>query len=187
MSYVERACINLWSPTPSSETWSVSDRWRLPLTQDRRCGLLHEKIGPPPSVNVLWREHSYVNSAENLTKQERRSVMRNSVLHDAKWQTQEEREGVFARESARCVALRSRLTNTHQPKLAVASVVQICGRGTSPVYNLTVEDCPDYFANGVLVHNCLRNLVATNPGGAMKFCRPVALTAWGEMSLLGNG
>jgi len=27
---------------------------------------------------------------------------------------------------------------------------------TCPVYNLSVEDCPEYFANGILVHNCLK-------------------------------
>ena len=27
--------------------------------------------------------------------------------------------------------------------------------GRSPVYNLTVEDQPEFFANGVLVHNCI--------------------------------
>ncbi|MFD6677506.1 hypothetical protein ACFWDA_24490 [Rhodococcus zopfii] len=34
----------------------------------------------------------------------------------------------------------------------------------SPVYNLTVEDVPEYFAGGVLVHNCdaLRYAVATS-------------------------
>lgn len=26
--------------------------------------------------------------------------------------------------------------------------------GTAAVYNLAVKDCPEYFANGVLVHNC---------------------------------
>lgn len=23
-----------------------------------------------------------------------------------------------------------------------------------PVFNLTVKDCPEFFANGILVHNC---------------------------------
>lgn len=27
--------------------------------------------------------------------------------------------------------------------------------GSSPVYNLTVEEVPEFFANGVLVHNCM--------------------------------
>jgi hypothetical protein len=26
--------------------------------------------------------------------------------------------------------------------------------GLHPVYNLTVEGCPEYYANGILAHNC---------------------------------
>ncbi len=30
----------------------------------------------------------------------------------------------------------------------------ITNAGVEPVYNLTVEGVPEYFANGLLVHNC---------------------------------
>lgn len=34
-------------------------------------------------------------------------------------------------------------------------VVSVCAEAERrTVYNLTVEGCPEYFANGVLVHNC---------------------------------
>lgn len=36
-----------------------------------------------------------------------------------------------------------------------ASVVSVCDEGeTADVYNLTVAGQPEYFANGLLVHNC---------------------------------
>jgi len=31
---------------------------------------------------------------------------------------------------------------------------------------------------------CARNIVATNPGGGMKFCAPLAITSWAQQSLL---
>lgn len=35
--------------------------------------------------------------------------------------------------------------------------------GAEPVFNLTVEEAPEFFANGVLVHNCdaMRYVAAT--------------------------
>ena len=38
----------------------------------------------------------------------------------------------------------------------------------SDVYNLTIEDVPEYFANGVLVHNCdaMRYLAVEQDPGA---------------------
>ena len=33
-------------------------------------------------------------------------------------------------------------------------VVRSCDAGVSPVYNITVEDNHEYYANGILVHNC---------------------------------
>lgn len=32
--------------------------------------------------------------------------------------------------------------------------------GVSPVFNLEIEDAHEYFANGVLVHNCVWGVVA---------------------------
>ena len=54
--------------------------------------------------------------------------------------------------------LRIKLTSAETPKLAHARVVGVAEVGVSPVYNLTVSDCPEYFANGVLVHNCRNGL-----------------------------
>jgi hypothetical protein len=49
----------------------------------------------------------------------------------------------------------SRLQNTSKQNAAPVSVVACRAVGRAEVYNLTVAGTPEYFANGVLVHNCL--------------------------------
>lgn len=34
------------------------------------------------------------------------------------------------------------------------SVIDVTESGTAPVYNISVEGAAEYFANGILVHNC---------------------------------
>jgi hypothetical protein len=49
----------------------------------------------------------------------------------------------------------SRRTSIDLPKLVPIVVRHVMDMGIhQPVYNLTVEDSPEYFANGLLVHNC---------------------------------
>jgi len=45
--------------------------------------------------------------------------------------------------------------STRKTKLARVYVVGVYEAGSSPVYNLTVGGEPEFFANGILVHNCL--------------------------------
>ena len=55
----------------------------------------------------------------------------------------------------RFAGLSSKQTNTNQPEPVPVSVVGVIELGQrKPVFNLTVADVPEYFANGVLVHNC---------------------------------
>ena len=49
-------------------------------------------------------------------------------------------------------------TNMHVSEHAPVRVVTLVASGRSPVYNLTIGGEPEYFANGVLVHNCLDSL-----------------------------
>lgn len=57
--------------------------------------------------------------------------------------------------SARFAKLTSSSTNTPQKRVAPARVVLLTDTGRSgPVYNLTVETDNEYFANGILCHNC---------------------------------
>ena len=62
-------------------------------------------------------------------------------------------EWITNREPA-IVAPCSRSIGTPEPSLAHASVLRCDPMPPAAVYNLTVAECPEYFANGVLVHNC---------------------------------
>jgi len=56
-----------------------------------------------------------------------------------------------------CLLLVMPPTKTPKDSVQKAVVVSLVGNTErSDVYNLTVADCPEYFANGILVHNCLR-------------------------------
>ena len=57
-------------------------------------------------------------------------------------------------------------TDTHQFNPVRTNAVRVLGfspDGTAPVYDLTVEGAHEFFANGVLVHNCLRYIEMSNP------------------------
>jgi len=58
-------------------------------------------------------------------------------------------------EHAPFVASDSRSTGTAKPRHAPVSVVGVWPNNDArPVYNLTVDNAHEYFANGVLVSNC---------------------------------
>lgn len=61
------------------------------------------------------------------------------------------------REPAWYAARRLSRTNTQESRPAAKSALQvrgICPAGIGTVYNITVDQAPEYYANGVLVHNC---------------------------------
>lgn len=58
-------------------------------------------------------------------------------------------------EPARDAAGRIAATSTTSQAAAPCRVQSVTATGRAePVYNLTVERCPEFFANGILVHNC---------------------------------
>lgn len=79
---------------------------------------------------------------------------RGSVQTDAKLETGDGADATMRSENARSAARISSVASTNQPKLVPVHVVRNSPGRHARVYNLTVEDCPEYFANGVLVHNC---------------------------------
>lgn len=63
--------------------------------------------------------------------------------------------GTTETPSARSAAATSNKYPEGGPRLVPASVERLyAGSARSDVYNLAVEDAPEFFANGVLVHNC---------------------------------
>jgi hypothetical protein len=67
----------------------------------------------------------------------------------------------------------SQPTNHLWPDFALSPVLTISDGPTIDVYNLEVEEVPEYFANGILVHNCARNFICAEPGGAISFAKPL--------------
>jgi hypothetical protein len=62
---------------------------------------------------------------------------------------------ITTREIANTAELNSHVTSILSSDSALVSVVGItAGKSRQAVYNLTVNAVPEYFANGVLVHNC---------------------------------
>ena len=63
------------------------------------------------------------------------------------------------------------------------SVVSICGAGERQVWNLQVAGQPEYFANGILVHNCVMAFVPHlgehAPGAVRKWAGAQELAATG--------
>lgn len=55
--------------------------------------------------------------------------------------------------------LNSQAINTASQNFVVGNVQTItCGKIEKEVYDLTIEDCHEFFANGILVHNCIDSL-----------------------------
>lgn len=60
----------------------------------------------------------------------------------------------------------SRLISIVKSKLVQGNVVRvqdICPAGTVTVYNLQIEDAPEFYANGILVHNSVRYFCMSRP------------------------
>jgi hypothetical protein len=58
-------------------------------------------------------------------------------------------------------------TNEMLPELVPTHVLRLSDAGTCDVYNLEVEDAHEYFANGILVHNCVWAGIELSGAGAL--------------------
>jgi hypothetical protein len=100
-----------------------------------------------------------VNTAERILKSTLRITQSNSAMSIARSRSNDETSGTGLIKIAKFADKHSRHTNTQKPKLAHANVVENYEGRIEKVFNLEVEDCHEYFANGVLVHNCRNSLV----------------------------
>lgn len=64
------------------------------------------------------------------------------------------RNAIMSGAPARSVVNRFNQKSRNLSKLAPVYVVRHCDAGRQPVYNITVADTHEYFANDMLVHNC---------------------------------
>jgi hypothetical protein len=101
----------------------------------------------------------------------------NSVMPTASQGRKEQIRQTTTKNNASFAETHSGLSNTSTeiPKLAPVSVVESYAVGRSDVYNLTVMDCPEYFANGILVHNCARNGIVGAYASTISEAKPVKM------------
>ncbi len=83
------------------------------------------------------------------------SVQKNAQMHTG-LQKEENVVTTMSQGYARIAEMNSQLTNT-QKSDSVQEVVQIKVRKnkTERVYDLSIDGTPEFFANGILVHNCV--------------------------------
>lgn len=92
-----------------------------------------------------------------------------SVQTNAEPLTGGHQELTTKQESAKYAGNNLKSTNITNVAHAQENAVHVCGIypvGIDTVYNLTVEEVPEYYANGVLVHNCadeIRYLLLSRP------------------------
>jgi len=112
-------------------------------------GAKTDSITSQRSVHSARRNSVAINTLQRLT------VRGHALLNDL---------FVMTNDLALTAKSSSRPNPTKQNNAALCRVHTLTSKAEpQPVYNLTVEDSPEYYANGVLVHNCdgLRYRVAT--------------------------
>ena len=97
-----------------------------------------------------------VSSAESLSLQKRK--IQNTARKDAARKHEGIAGSIMRQESAKFAENLSIRTSMESNEYAVCLVLQSIeevGVKEAPVYDLTVEGCHEYYANGILVHNCM--------------------------------
>lgn len=100
--------------------------------------------------------NAHVLSAESPSQQKRK--IQNTARKDAARKHEGIAGSITRQESAKCAENLSRQTSMESNEYAVCLVLQSIeevGVKEAPVYDLTVEGCHEYYANGILVHNCM--------------------------------
>lgn len=112
---------------------------------------LNRGAQPPSEVGILEKGlmSLVLNAAQTLKLPTRRSE--NSAATPVAWPTDDLR--AFGTLSAPSAALRSS-PKIHAESIAVRSVTTRHTPGAEEIFNLRVEGQPEYYANGILVHNC---------------------------------
>lgn len=148
------------------------------LWQELKRTLTGREIKPVNGI-VPKQDTNGILSKENTQQQFKRnsqelSVSAKCVEQNSKLSSLLEKEAISAqtnaiqntdatkalttlKESARFAGKNIALTNIEEVKLVVESAVRSCREEQEPadVYNLTVDEVHEYFANGFLVHNCI--------------------------------
>ena len=84
---------------------------------------------------------------------------------------------ITKKESANTVKKNFQPINPQSRNFVPCRVLTISDGGSEDVFNLEVEDCPEYFAKGILVHNC-RNLIVMLYSNLLSDAKPVQMGNW---------
>lgn len=134
----------------------VRSRWLGTEAQRAEPGILNteKRLGrnesPSPESAKSATKHSTASRAVCLTGFARTSAGLGSVGRQ---------ESTTSPERVSNAGVRSRSTGTKRPHVVLVAVESVTESGRAvPVYDLTVDGPPEFFANGVLVHNCMDGL-----------------------------
>lgn len=145
---------NTWSQCATSLPSGINRKKEESGTENTLVRLL-KKLSPLKSESLL------VSTAENPSSLLKPLRTLNFVGLTARLMRAEGLAWTTRRVLARAVDSFFLLIGIEKPVRVLRSAPHKC----EEVYNLSVEDCPEFFANGVLVHNCdaLRYLVVSRP------------------------
>jgi hypothetical protein len=171
---------NLQSILP---TLSLSEFLRQNGIKQKNAVNSQKEITPHRLENPLPSKNSSVNFAARILKSIRLTILLNSVTSTASRRSKGRILGTgknqiasFAERSLGDISIQ-----TKKPKLAPAGVEGVYAVGQKEVFNLEVEDCPEYFAKGVLVHNC-RNAIVMAYSSLITNAKPVQMGSWKGLS-----
>lgn len=135
-------------------TWSASDLWLR-----RGIGPLKGEPGTPRTAVESGRggtlTPSPASSAAPPARRARPTAASGFAVTPASQLGDEQPESTTSKGTASGAAHPSPPTSTAGLAFAEARVLGVTRLSDAvPVWNLTIADCPEYFAGGVLVHNC---------------------------------
>lgn len=154
-STTRRAGPSKGAPPDISRTWKRSGPSPSPGIAAKKAGR-----GIASTARKPWRlansSHSPVSNAGSLTRRSTVVMARGSAQTPANRRGGEPPAWTTSSGRATSAETRSARASTARPPIAGVRVVAVAaGQAAVPVFNLSVAaDCPEYFAAGVLVHNC---------------------------------
>ena len=107
-------------------------------------------------MKVLTRNglQEYVSNVVKNTLQNVLEKISNSAQENVLINIMNRIKYIMKQENVFNVGLNLKLKNQNPNNVVPVSVLQIHESGNNPVYNLLVYGSNEYFANGILVHNC---------------------------------
>lgn len=144
--------------------------WRKYVRLQKRRGLNGQKLPKDKKISspVLINNGQNANLSRELVdsvaipiNQNRKKVMKNFVPTNANLLCEGNLKRILYKVHVLFAEKHSTITNTTVPSSVQVSVSRSIEK-KAKVYNLSVDAVPEYFANGILVHNCLRYMCSVS-------------------------